>query len=97
MMCEYLFFRLKNIAPNIFVLLVLFMQLPAIAQVNKPSYKDTIFRKFANTSASGYVKTNPYYISVWENEIPSSIKIIRRLDDKVAIIELSNPTAFRCA
>jgi hypothetical protein len=69
------------------------MQEHVVAQKNE-FYEDSVFKKNADTTIHRYRDTKPYHISVWKGAIPRSIKIIRKLDDRTVIIEVSTQTAF---
>src|SRR5215204_3083739 len=78
-----------------FVPLFLFcLQLEATAQKNRSTIKDSISRKYADTSQFNYRNSSLYYICSWENEALPAAKIIRKLDDQLAIVAITNQAAF---
>jgi len=93
-MSKYLFYRKKNIFRYILFLCLFFIHELVFAQKNERFYEDSEFKKNADTAIHLYSDTKPYYISVWKAAIPQSIKIIRKLDDRIAIIEVSTQIAF---
>lgn len=92
-MHTFLFYHIKNLYGCIFFLFVFFQQ-QAVAQKKVNGYEDNVFAKYADTNFNTYSNTKPYYISVWRGAIPPSVKIIRRLEDRIAIIEINTQTAF---
>src|SRR4051812_11455747 len=89
-MCKYLFHHKNNRGRDILLLSLFFITQYSVAQKNA----DSAFTKNADTTIGGYSNSKPYYISVWNNTIPKSIKIIRKLNDRIAIIEVNNQTSF---
>ena len=89
-----LFYRKKKIARCIVSLTFLVIQLHAVAQQNKKLYQDSFFAKYTDTTVQGYSDTKPYYIGEWERALSPSIKIIRKLSEQIAIIEVNSQTAF---
>lgn len=92
-MHKFLIYRIKNFTSYIFFLFVFSLQ-QAMAQKKEILYEDNVFTKYADANINAYSNTKPYYISVWRGAIPTSVKIIRRLEDRIAIIEINTQTAF---
>ncbi len=73
--------------------LVMLVQYQALAQKNTIAYRDSLFTKYADNGVHHYAGSDRYYICSWE-KTPSSIKIIRPLDEGLAIIEVSSQEVF---
>ncbi len=86
----YSFLRKKNITAYAVVFSLCLLQHSATAQDNLKQYRDSIFKKFANTAAEQFTASKPYYIIAWEKNPPPGISVIRQLDEKAAIVEISN-------
>ena len=89
----------KNYWRNISLLFFFFVCSQAGAQKNAIAYRDSIFKKNADTIVHPHQQTRPYYITTWEGPIPNpiangSIKIVRQLDEKMAIIEINSQAAL---
>lgn len=65
-----------------------------VGQQNKSGYDDSLFTKYADTISEQYSENHPYYISLWRDAIPRTVKITRRLDDHIAVIRLDSKTSF---
>lgn len=92
-MHKFLFYHNKNPFGYIFFFFVFSLQ-QAMAQKKEILYEDNVFTKYADANINAYSNTKPYYISVWKGALSPSVKIIRRLEDRIAIIEVSSKTAF---
>src|SRR5688572_11104527 len=69
-------------------LCVLLVQLNSLSQ-QKPSFSsDSLFNKMADTTIRPFAESAPYYILTWKDAAPKNIRMIRRLDEKIAIIEV---------
>ncbi|MES1217367.1 MAG: S8 family serine peptidase [Bacteroidota bacterium] len=88
------FLQKKNCCRYFTVLFFLFILGQAEAQKQPTIYRDSLFRKNADTTVHTYSPERPYYIATWEGETPESIKVIRQLDENLAIIEIDNPAAY---
>jgi hypothetical protein len=89
----------KNYCRNISLLFFFFICCQTWAQENTIAYRDSTFKKNADTIVHPYQQTRPYYIITWEGAIPNpiasgSIKLIRQLSDKIAIIQINSPVAL---
>src|SRR5690242_8632901 len=47
------------------------------------------FDKIVDTTSPSFTLSRPYYITEWKTSIPNSIKIVRQLDARTAIIQLN--------
>ena len=65
----------------------LLMQLIALTQQKSTFSSDSLFKKMADTTIRAESDPAPYYIIAWEKTIPGNIKIIRQLDERMAIID----------
>lgn len=88
-------FKLLSLQKKIFcryiaVIICFFIQLAASAQKNNPAHEDSIFKKHADITSRFYSPARPYYLTKWKESIPPTGKVIRQLDDGVAIVELKN-------
>ena len=72
----------------IFLVGFLLMKQHVAAQVNKAVIQDSLFKKYAATS-NPHINPSVYYIVLWETPVPKNIKVIRRLDERVTIVELN--------
>ncbi len=81
LMLKYFFIGKKIIVA---VIAIFFLQ-PIVAQQT-----DDLCKKIADTAALPFSAGKPYYIVEWKGAIPASIKIIRRLDERTAIIEIND-------
>jgi hypothetical protein len=75
-------------------LLLFFIQWQAIAQQNEKIVADSLFKRNTDSANFQFSESRPYYIFQWENQKPVSVKIIRKLNEKIAIIEVYNPSEF---
>jgi len=69
-------------------LCVLLVQLSALAQQRPAFSSDSLFNKMADTTIRPFADSRPYYISDWKDAAPKNARIIRRLGEKIAIIEV---------
>jgi len=85
---------MKN--PNRYLLFVFILcfHLSAIAQKKDRSLADSLLRKYADTTTSRYRSEKPYFIGIWPDTIPATAKIIRKLGENIAIIEITNQQDF---
>lgn len=83
----------KTIRPGSILFLLLLMQWPVLAQKNTTAYRDSLFTKYADNIVQHYAGNDRYYICASE-KMPSSIKIIRQLDEGLAIIEVNSKEVF---
>jgi hypothetical protein len=93
-MCKCLLDHISNSFKYVVLLALVFMQQDAGAQKKESVYLDSLFKRYADTSTQVYSSTRPYYIGKWSSEITSSLKIVRQLDDRLGIIEVSTQTTF---
>src|SRR6266496_3851772 len=94
-MLQFHFLRGKKYSRYISFLFFFFIYWQAAAQVNKRTYRDSLFRKNADAAIHFYAPARPYYIVEWDEQAPKpiiigSIKVVRQLDEKIAIIEIKN-------
>ncbi len=94
-----LFLQKKNCCRYISLLFFFFIYIQLGAQENTIVYRDSTFKKNADTIVHPYQQTKPYYITTWEGVVPNpiasgSIKLVRQLDDKMAIIEINNQVSL---
>lgn len=68
------------------------IQWQALAQQNVKAIADSLFKRTTDTTSTHFTEIRPYYILQWENAKPGSIKIIRQLTEKIAIIEINSPS-----
>ena len=64
------------------------MELNAFAQHKTILFSDSVFTKIADTTIQPFVKSAPYFIAAWKDVQPKNVKVIRRLDEKMAIINV---------
>jgi hypothetical protein len=76
------------------LLIFLFFTCQLTVAQNKHFFENGLFKRNIDTSARTYSELRPYYISVIKGTLPESTKIVRRLNDSVAIIRVNNVTAF---
>ncbi|HUR65423.1 MAG TPA: S8 family serine peptidase [Chitinophagaceae bacterium] len=52
----------------------------------------SVFSRYAGQPVSlhSFDPSKPYYITTWKDRIPSTVKIIRRFDDRTAVIQLDS-------
>src|SRR5689334_1026288 len=48
------------------------------------------FDKIVDTTSPSFTLSRPYYITEWKTSIPNSVKIIRQLDERTAVILLND-------
>ena len=94
-MLQFNFLLKKNYSRYISFLFFFFIYTHTTAQVNRRAYRDSLFKKNADTSTHLYSQTRPYYIAEWQEQAPTTIttgtiKIIRQLDEKIAIVEIKS-------
>ncbi|HET9277746.1 MAG TPA: S8 family serine peptidase, partial [Flavitalea sp.] len=66
------------------------IHLSTSAQKNKTAYEDSIFNKHADITSRSYNPTRPYYLTKWKENIPAISRVIRQLDDELAIVEITS-------
>ncbi len=88
------FFFIKYFAGYIFFLFLLLVQPQAFAQKNIKPDEDSIFNKHADTNIKAYNEMRPYYIAEWKEFIPKQIKVIRKIDERLAIIAIGSKNEF---
>ncbi|RYZ19175.1 MAG: hypothetical protein EOO10_24720, partial [Chitinophagaceae bacterium] len=85
---------MKNLTQHILFVFIFCFQLSAIAQKIGSYEEDSLRRKYTDTTASSYRTEKPFFISAWPDTIPKAAKIIRKLDENIAIIEITNQQDF---
>src|SRR5687767_10473857 len=85
---------MKHFAGYIIFLFLLLIQSKASAQKNKRVYEDSIFNKNTAPGIRQYDDTKLYYISLWKDLIPAQVKIIKKIDERIAIIEVNDERQF---
>ena len=55
---------------------------------------DSLFKVYAAYPLHNFSPAEPYYIISWKKAIPQNIKIIRQLDEKLAIVQLTSQSMF---
>lgn len=83
------FLLMKNRIPKIFFACLLFIASSAFAQKKITVYEDSLFNRNAETDHLNKA-SSPYYVIFYPESIPSSIKLIRQIDERIAIIELNS-------
>ena len=83
----------KTISRYSILLCLHLVQLVATAQQKPVFNSDSLFNKHADTATRQFRITQPYYIITWEGTVPENIQIIRRLDQQLAIIRVSDQKA----
>ncbi|HEX8676653.1 MAG TPA: hypothetical protein VF700_05500, partial [Segetibacter sp.] len=93
-MHRFLFCPIKNFSSYIilFAYFLLHKQ-DAIAQKNESLYDKNVFAKYIDATFRGYTNSKPYYVSIWSGKVPL-IRVIRKLDEQLAIIEVPTQIAF---
>lgn len=71
-----------------------FLQQETIAQTKEHLSKDSVFAAYAYRTNDGYSSAAPYYIVSGKNDLPPMAKVVRRLTNQTAIVEVSTRTAF---
>src|SRR5687768_13774332 len=94
LMRNHLILQKKTFKRYCIVISFLFPQLAAIAQQKNTFYTDSLFKKIADTSIRLYAQSRPYYIIVWNKDMPRNIAVIRQLDESSAIVELNSQSAI---
>ena len=78
-----------------FFLLSLFVIGQGYAQkTQRQVYKDSILSRYVDATAKGYNKAMSYYIGIGSGKLPPSVRIIRSLDEEIAIIEINTEAAY---
>ncbi len=91
-MLNLLFSWKKNVSRLITILSFLLMHCCVTAQQRYGQH--LLFNKIADTISQPFNTARPYYIGVWEKNIPASVKRIRQLDENTAIIEVTSQPAL---
>ncbi|MFI5129382.1 MAG: S8 family peptidase [Chitinophagales bacterium] len=89
-MPKHLFIRKIIIGKAVLLLSIFFSTRDAIAQENSLAETITIFNKIADTSSQRFDESRPHYLAFWEHGIPNSAKIVRQLNIRTAIIEVTS-------
>ena len=79
---------LHNIDKKLFFILLISIPLFSFSQKKNKIYPQAAYKTFTDTAYFQYNKNRPYYITAWESGTPS-IKIVRRIDEKTAVILVS--------
>ncbi len=93
-MDRYLLLRVKNLGNYIILICLLLMQEYGTAQINAKVYQDSIFNKYATKLNQPYTTDRYYYVMKWEGASPQDSRIIRQLDERMAIIEVNSLEKF---
>ncbi len=90
LMRNHLILRKKTFKRYCIVISFLLLQLGTIAQQKNTFYTDSLFKKIADTTSRLYAQSRPYYIIAWNKDMPRNIAVIRKLDERSAIVELNS-------
>ncbi len=52
-----------------------------------------LFEEIADTAFRSFTNERPYYIIAWDKDMPRNIAVIRKLDERSAIVELNSQSA----
>src|SRR4026207_412741 len=78
-----------------FFLCLSLLQLNAFAQQKPSLFSDSLFTKLADTTVRPFVESAPFFIATWNDAQPKNVDIIRRLDEKTAIIKVRTESELR--
>ena len=78
-----------------FFLCLSLLQLNAFAQQKPSLFSDSLFTKLADTTVRPFVESAPFFIAIWNDAHPKNVDIIRRLDEKTAIIKVRTESELR--
>ena len=76
---------------------ILLMQFISLAQQKPTLFVDSVFSRLSDATVQPGTGPGPYYIVAWEKTIPGGFKIVRQLDEKMAIITIDNQAAPKLA
>src|SRR5687767_7271622 len=74
--------------------IIAFIHLNAAAQTTSKD-NERNFKLYQASADKAYHTSNIYYIAYFEKTLPPSAKVIRRLDDRTAIVEINSEQSFR--
>jgi len=89
-----IFLPKKTIRLLSLVLVVLLLQLTAFTQQSTTVSRHLLFQKNADTAFRSFTNERPYYIIAWDKVKPGNLKVIRDLDERMAIIEVTSLAEF---
>src|SRR5215210_6608874 len=93
-MSQSYFLQKRNYCRLISLLFLFFICCQVTAQKNTSAYRASLFRKNMDSAMRPYAEVRPYYITAWEGKMPGSIKVIRQLNENMAIIAINSQAAF---
>lgn len=93
-MTEFFSFKNKFFCKVNALLFLFIIHWSASAQKNEAAYAENLFKKIADTSSRLYTPSNSYYIINWREVKPVSLKVVRQLGEKTAIVQLTSQAGF---
>src|SRR5687768_246751 len=78
----------RSVITALLLLSILLLQYTGLAQGDKISGTDSLYKKYVQSAGFYPGNATPYYISLWKGSVPSTLKIIRKLNEYTAISEL---------
>src|SRR5688572_33399386 len=93
-MFKRLHFLIKNFVGYIIFISLFIIHPPAVAQKNASFYEDSIFNKYADFTVHHDAYTKLYYIIQSKQLIPASVKVIRKIEERISIIEVNSKNEF---
>ncbi len=85
---------MKNFPEYIIFLTLIFLHLQVSAQKNIAQYEDSIFKENVDPNIHQYTDSRPYYIGQWQKSIPGQFKVIKKIDERIAIIKVNSKNEF---
>ena len=85
---------LNNNKENLFFILLLILPFYSFSQYKNNITKQPEYKIFSDTVIKPYTQNRPYYITEWKEYMPPAIKIIRRINEKTAVIKISTKEEF---
>jgi Subtilase family len=88
-------FKKKFIQGYIILAGSFFIQLQSAAQKKLPEETGSLFRKYADTTVSGFSEKKSFYIISPNELIPKNITVIRSLAGNTSIVQINSPAAYK--
>jgi len=92
-MIRYLFIQKKILAQAV-AFAFLFLHQQANAQMTADADDILLYRKFADTGRRSFDASKPYYIGVWQQGVPGTLNILRRLNERTAVVRIKSQLVF---